>query len=627
MRRHLPAATHLRSSTDKRTETRLVPSTESTGGHTASITPHPRSAGTAIHIVTVAVLLYAGLSYGIALLAAAGIAYPLPVVLLWAAALFVFGCVLVRSSRGSAARAAALPLLALLPFAVSLLIPPYRTDDLIYHLLVPERIARAGAFLFDPHNVNTNLPMLFEMPLVLFELPLIDRWVSPFAVNLAVLAGIVFVYRGMAVEHFAVRGSLALGAALVWAYTPVVFDLTHSCYVELFMTLLVMLAFGHYLWFLRDRTQVSRWWYAMVLLGLAAATKYLGLVYLAAVVACEFFAFRGQRRRYWAGVVLAAVVAAPWYVKNWVMLGNPVFPMVSGLFPSVYLSPERAFQFERLLSNYHDGRGIVDTLLLPFKLLAGYEPAPQAGKLGFGGKLSLFFVLPFVGITWRPVNRRVVAGLFVLYGIFWAISSQQVRFLLPAATLASLGGLQVLSRFGARTPWALVALLAVTMVQNLVNIGGTVRDSGIGSLLAGRISADTFLASHLPVSYGFAQHINERLDPALHRLLTVGNFGRNYYFDIPAVTHTYYDTEYFDRAFAPEGHDTSVVERLVSETAVTHMLFDFGYYRRIHAHSRHVDARAVEDYLMNRFEPIMRSGDVVLFRVRDDVRSVMSPPH
>lgn len=585
----------------------------------APVHAEPRGSGdSAIRAATAGVVLYGALSYCIAALAAIGIAHPPAVVLAWAAALALFACVLWKAVRRHAGFGLLILFAALLPFAVALLIPPFRTDDLIYHLLVPERIARTASFQFDPHNVNTNLPMLFEMPLVLFELPLLQKWLSPFVVNVAVLLGVVVVYRKVAVEHFGADNRLAVGAAVVWAYTPVVFGLSHSCYVELFMTLLVLLAFGHYLSFLRDRSCASRWYCALLLLGLAAATKYLGALYLVLLAAYEFFVFREQRRHYWGAVALAVAVAAPWYVKNWIVLGNPVFPMLSGVFSSPYLSPERALQFERLLSNYHDGRGIVDYVLLPFKLLAGYDPAPRVGRLGFGGKLSLFFALSLAGIAWRPRARRLAAGVFVLYGLFWAVSSQQVRFLLPAATLASLGGLQLLSRRSGRV-WrsGAVALLVVAMVQNLVNIGGMMRENRLASLLAGRLSRGSFLTAHLPVSYGFARHINELLDPSRHRLLTVGNFGRNYYFDVPAVTHTYYDTEPFDKAFATDNRDTAVVETFLRQAQVTHILFDFGYYRRIHAQSRHVGTRAVEEYLMRRFEPVARSGDVMLLGLRN----------
>ncbi len=572
-----------------------------------------RNPDAVVRAVSAAILLYAALSYGLLALAAAGVARSFAVVLLWGAAVTAWGYLMRHTLRGKRSVAPVVMLAALLPFAVSLLIPPFRTDDLIYHLLVPERIAGTGRVPFDPHNVNSNLPMLFEMPLVLFELPTLEPWLSPFLINLAVLLGIVGVYWRIAVLHFGVGPRLALGAAIVWAYTPVVFDLSHSCYVELFMTLLVLLAFGHYLAFLSDRTRVARWYCALLLLGLAAATKYLGVVYLALLIAYEFFAFRGQRRHYWGAAALAAVVAAPWYVRNWVVLGNPVFPMLSGLFPSPCLSAERAFQFERLLSNYHDGRGVFDYVLLPFKLLAGYSPSPRVARLGFGGRLSLFFVLSFAAITWRPRTRRLAAALFILYGVFWAVSSQQVRFLLPAATVASLGGLQVLSRQRRRVG-RLVAgvLLSAAMLQNLIHIGDAMRENRIVSLLTGRISRDTFLTSHLPISYGFAQHINERLDSSRVRLLTIGNFGRNYYFDVPTVTHTYYDTECFDKAFAADGHDTAVVETFLRENRITHVLFDFGYYRRIHAQSRHVDTQAVERYLAKRFVPLMRTGDVVL---------------
>jgi len=504
-------------------------------------------------------------------------------------------------------------LAALAPLVHVLAVPPYLRDDLIYHLLVPSRIAQSGRFLFDPHNVNANLPTLFEMPLAVTESL---GGVSPFIVNLAVLLGIAVVFSAMAREQFGLGDRLAALAAVTAAYTPVIYDLTHSCYVELFFALLVMLAFRRYLAFRDERERQDHWWIAMALLGLACATKYFGLLYLAFVAAVEFFSWRGPRRRYYLGLALALAVACPWYVKNWVALGNPVFPLLSSLFPSPYLSAARAFQFSRLAANYHDGRTFVDFMLLPVKLVTGCDPAPAVARLGFDGRIGLFLLLAFLGLRFRAPRQRLIAGLFAAYALFWAASSQQVRFLLPVILLASLSGLQLLDGvLRRRRAWLAVILIAV-LAQDLFWIAHQASEQKIAGLLTGRVTREQFLGHHAPVSYTMAQEVNRLLDPSRHRLLTVGNYGRDYYFRVPVVTHTYYDTEPFDRAFARDSADPAVLAAFLREERITHVLFDWGYYRgQVHPTGELVDTDALQVWLRARSRPVLRQGAVELLEL------------
>jgi hypothetical protein len=111
-----------------------------------------------------------------------------------------------------------------------------------------------------------------------------------------------------------------------------------------------------------------------------------------------------------------------------------------------------------------------------------------------------------------------------------------------------------------------------------------------------------------------AHDINGLLDPIRDRLLTVGNFGRNYYFDVPTVTNTYYDTEYLDRAFSRKGVDAAVLEGFLRRAGVTHILFDRDYYRRLHGQDGLVDTLALNTYMARACTIVLAEGDVQLLR-------------
>lgn len=64
-------------------------------------------------------------------------------------------------------------------------------------------------------------------------------------------------------------------------------------------------------------------------IGLAIGTKFVGLVYLPIVLGIIAI-WNGRKRPRWAEIaaVLAGTLAlgAPWYVRNWIVTGNPLFP-------------------------------------------------------------------------------------------------------------------------------------------------------------------------------------------------------------------------------------------------------------------------------------------------------------
>ena len=73
-----------------------------------------------------------------------------------------------------------------------------------------------------------------------------------------------------------------------------------------------------------DRDETGDWLLWGVSLGLYAGTKYLALVYLPVLLMLPFV--RGIRpRAVWALPGLIAF-AAPWYVRNWLIAGSPIYP-------------------------------------------------------------------------------------------------------------------------------------------------------------------------------------------------------------------------------------------------------------------------------------------------------------
>ena len=77
-------------------------------------------------------------------------------------------------------------------------------------------------------------------------------------------------------------------------------------------------------------------------------------------------------------------------------------------------------------------------------------------------------------------------------------------------------------------------------------------DDKIIDLVSGRISQEQFLNHHMPISHEMAGNLDQLLEPRSHRLLAIGNFGRNYYYNVEVITNTYYEAEILAQAFKKE---------------------------------------------------------------------------
>ena len=130
-------------------------------------------------------------------------------------------------------------------------------------------------------------------------------------------------------------------------------------------------------------------------------------------------------------------LAAPWYTRNWIRTGSPLFPFYLGIWPAQ--APgwdlERSQLYETLVSLYGSAQGGLDYLLTPLRLAVAAQPdQPQFydGVLG----IAVAFALPLLAwALWRrrlDVELRLALLVSACLFVFWLFSSQQLRYLLPA---------------------------------------------------------------------------------------------------------------------------------------------------------------------------------------------------
>lgn len=333
-------------------------------------------------------------------------------------------------------------------FALS---PPTASDydSLVYHLAVPAQYLRAGRVVALPYDHHSYFPLTLEM---LYAAGLAWRG-AIFAklfhwLMLPIGAALI---HAIGRRHLSARAGL-LGAAL-WVSLPVVQSEAATAYIDLG---LAVFSLGAVFCFLNwHQTANPRWMAACGLFcGLCLGSKYLGaLVCIWLAVWIIVLSLREKRslRSLGPAVVLALVIGGGWYLRNWLLTGNPVYPFAFSIFggkgwtadmAAAYAADQKAFGF---------GHGPLDLLQLPWRLSfspLNLRPSSETATYRFEtagmilssilGPALLAFGAPLIGIRRKPFAVGFALWTIVFLFSFWALTGQYLRYLLPAYALGSL---------------------------------------------------------------------------------------------------------------------------------------------------------------------------------------------
>lgn len=215
--------------------------------------------------------------------------------------------------------------------------------------------------------------------------------------------------------------------------------------------------------------------------GVAAGTGALSREYGLAwpLVGWGILALRGRMRPAGTFVLIAALIAAPWYVRNWVMTGNPLYPHALGGVFSV--NPMHQELMEIIAQEFALGMNWVSA--------AGFFA-------GLAATAGLVIVLGAAGAirSWKTAWPLVLASAVV--AALWLASVPQTaggwtyssRVLTPALALAAVGAGLIVGRAGR------MAALLLALVLPLAAIDASLRSlylpylpvAGPGDLTGGR---------------------------------------------------------------------------------------------------------------------------------------------
>jgi len=308
--------------------------------------------------------------------------------------------------------------------------------------------------------------------------------------------------------------------------------------------------------------------------GGAIACKYPAVLFVAfplAVVGGWLMGPRSWRSRVRAvGLFLgvALLVGGPWYLKNAVLAGNPVYPLAASLWGGETMDPAKIAQWNA--AHQHDGYGAAQ----------GWS---ALRRLSWQWQLQSLLVVPLALLGavggWRlAATRGIVTGLLASLLLWWLFTHRIERFLLPSFTL-----LFLLAGIG----WAVLRRSAGWRVATVVALLGVGMD---GLMIAGPLVGDSRLAVDLsvlrrdePVGEAVSRmpahvrYVNAQLQPT-DRLLLVGDAAA-FDYNIPVAYSTTFDESALTR-ITRERPPEAWGEAL-REAGFSHLLVHWGEIERL----------------------------------------------
>jgi 4-amino-4-deoxy-L-arabinose transferase-like glycosyltransferase len=396
------------------------------------------------------------------------------------------------------------------------LTPPLSKDALIYHLVGPSIFIEHHGIGFVSGNFYTNFPFTTEM---LFTLGmLLQGAILPklihFSFGILTLVGIF--------QWTASRSSVSTGllAGAVYYTLPLVAKLSGWAYIDLSLAFYVLLMIIALLdW--NESHHKGLLALAGIFAGLTMGIKYSGIfmVLIITLGAVLFLRVRNSQRDSRIGhaamkvLIISAVVASPWYLKNWILTGNPTYPFLYSIFGGREWSQEMARTYAMFLSFVGSGPGVVNYLRLPWDVcFVGGNGRPYFD--GFIGPIFLLVPILSVAIRPKPVGTKLMLFFSLVYFVLWGMLIQQLRFLLPVFPVLSIAlALLVYQSPQAwfRTRLCILLFCLSTFAFNTYYYIDHFRRIAPHKYLFGIQSEPQFLRSHLP-SYPAIEYINHNLN-------------------------------------------------------------------------------------------------------------------
>ena len=335
----------------------------------------------------------------------------------------------------------------------SAFLPPFTWDEQVYQTFMWARFPETLGKTDNPYSAYPLLPHFFLM--------WVREWSGLSLPRLAVWLLSLLLAGKLYVEAKRRSGSCAWGAALTVCVmlSPTALILHQGFYAESFIAFFALAGF-----LTLENEDVGadddmrRQLLAGVFAGACVAVKLTGVG-----AALMLTIIASKRRRFQWFSLTASLTALPFFIRPWLTFGNPFYPFGSALWGG---------DSERLVENVYRaigdyGYGKLAGVAAGWLTVCFSGPEIHDGVCGFG--VLALVILLLLGL-WRRRDKSMLISFAALAAgyLFWALTSQQSRFLYPLLFPLALVAADVfMSLTDRRTRWAALALPILGMLFSL----------------------------------------------------------------------------------------------------------------------------------------------------------------
>jgi len=433
------------------------------------------------------------------------------------------------------------------------LTPPIDRDALIHHLAIPKLWLKNGGFyemkwaVFSYYPMNVDL--LYLIP-VYFNKDFIAKFIHMgFGIGTALL---IYHYLSRKINYIA--GLLGI---LVFLSTPMIVRLSMEAYVDLgliFFTTASMIAFIHY----RDGEYKDFKWLFLssVAMGIALGTKYNALIAWFFLSTAIVFVYSRNTGEQWKAIkcgsiffLISLAVFSPWLIKNYILTGNPLYPLLQGIFSITDTSVQEGtrsisggtysgiFQTREVMY----GENFWETLFIPIRY---FFQGQDDNFRYFDGVLNPILIIfsPFAFMNKSFHRDKLFFTGFTIFFVLTAtfLDQTRIRYILPVVPILSilsvmgviniLNWIMNLSVYFKNIITAVVLLIFVIFISNnFFYIKKYYQNISPMNYISGKESRDAFISRHVG-SYPAMNFINQ-FTPENAKIRLILLAGRGYYLD------------------------------------------------------------------------------------------------
>jgi hypothetical protein len=494
-------------------------------------------------------------------------------------------------------------------------LPPTLNDELIYHLAIPKAwLGTHGGFFFR-NNIYAYFPQSGE----LFSLLGLGTGGEAAAKLFHAASGFLLflaVFRYAAAFLDRKHARLAAFALLS---IPTMMVIIPAAYVDLTFALYTFLAIISVRRYLEGR-DLRHTLLAGLMLGGAIGVKYTGLQ-MTALTVCLIGVYRLKTRdlAVLKPIALiagpAAACALPWLLRNWILTGWPMFPFSLPFFTlnsGLNWDPERAGLYLGFLQAFGaplDGGTLWNTLTAPIRV---FIQGRFNSAMFFDGVLGpAFLLIPFLALRKKVRKDLDIFFIFsLLFLLYWAFSTRQVRFLLPVMPFLCL----ILAR-GCQAwekPW-LTRFVAALLFFNVFLGGKEIAKKAPWDYWTGKLSREAYLARENPI-LSFYADANRLLGPGnTPYLINMRSYG--YALDHPWEGDFVFERYRLDRLLE-KGPTVPEIRAFFAGCHATHVMINRKAFALNRPGSEENIPALFSRFLERACEPVFEHDDYGLFKIK-----------